>query len=86
MRVLGDDALVPERNRMTAPERFTHELSVAQPYFYEIPSGGRAADGKLAARARVQLVRDEGEFSWVVDEAGVLVVTQRAGLAPLPST
>jgi len=85
LQVLGDEALIPERNRASAPpERFTHELTVAQNYYYEPPITPRAADGTFAAGTRFLWVGEAGEFCWVVDEAGVLVVTERAGLAPIP--
>ncbi len=86
VQVLGDEALVPERNRASPPpQHFSHELTVAQDYYYDVPGDPRMADGRYAAGTRLLLVGEAGELCWVVDEAGVLVVTERAGLARLPS-
>jgi len=85
MQVLGDEALVPERNRMGAPpDTFTHRVERAQPYYYDLPVGPRGADGAFQAGAEVQLLHEGADgYCWVVDEAGVRVATRQAGLIPL---
>lgn len=85
IQVLGDEALVPERNRMgSPPDTFTHRVELAQAFYYDLPVGSRGPDGTLHADAQVKLLHEAADgYCWVVDEAGIRVATKRAGLVPL---
>lgn len=82
--VLPDSALVPADKQRAPPRRFTHRVLADQPFHFEAPQGDQAADGQLQAGARVKLLQQgEGPLCTVVDEHGVCVVTDFAGLQPL---
>ena len=83
--VLGDDALVPERNLVRpAPNRFTHELLVDEPYTYDRPERARTPDGVLTTGTPVVLLVEEGERCRVVDAGGLYVEVRCASLRQLP--
>jgi hypothetical protein len=81
--VLGDEALVPERNLVRPPpNRFTHELVVDEPYRLDRPGGD--PDGVLPARTRVVLLVEGPDRCRVVDGRGLYVEVSRASLRRLP--
>jgi hypothetical protein len=85
--VLPSAALVPATNLVQpAPTHFTHQVPVAQPFFYAVPQGQAVADGQFEAGTEVVLRQAVGA-TWcqVVDGRGLCVVTAREGLAPLSS-
>lgn len=84
---LPDDALVPKENLVSPPpDKFTHKLRHAQPYFFD-----RARDakprGELAAGTPVVLL-SHGSGAWcrVVDGRGLRVETAFDGLTAIKST
>lgn len=83
--VLGDASLVPPRNLVhPRPNRFTHELTKSQPYYYGDAQSAEAPDGELAAGAQVVLmVHDGGAYCRIVDDQGLYVDTAYEGLRPL---
>lgn len=79
--VLPESAVVPERSSISPPpNRFTHEVVVAQPYYFShAPSGAPA--GEFAPHTKVALLRYEGgERCNVVDGRGLYVETSYRGL------
>jgi len=82
--VLPDSALVPADKQRAPPRRFTHRVRATQAFHFEAPQADQAADGQLPAGARVKLLQQgDGPLCTVVDEHGVCVVTDFAGLQPL---
>lgn len=84
--VLPESAVVPDKNIIRpAPNRFTHELARAQPFYYDESSRGCAPDGELPAGTRVVLlVHDEGDpFCRVADGRGLYVEVEYKSLKPL---
>jgi hypothetical protein len=81
MQELPQDALVPDVNRDEPPASFTHEVVRRQPFYFDesttVPAG-HFAPGTLVA-----LVKDDGEFSTVIERHGVRVRTPFAGLRKL---
>lgn len=85
MEILPDSALVPVGNLIEPPpNRFTHAVKSAQPYYYSAPRKGAAADGEFAAGTEVVLIsHDDGPHCRVADGRGLLMTTAFAGLRPL---
>jgi hypothetical protein len=82
--VLGEEALVPERNVIEPPpNRFTHVLTDDEPYRFDRPAGPREFDGVLAAGTPVALLVDGPERCRVVDGRGLYVEITRASLREL---
>jgi hypothetical protein len=82
--VLGDESLVPERSLVRpAPNRFTHELLVDEPYNFDHPERARKPDGVLPAGTPVVLLVDDGERCRVVDAEGLYVEVRCASLRKL---
>jgi hypothetical protein len=83
--VLGEEALVPERNLVRPPpNRFTHELLVDEPYTLDRPKRAGDPDGVLPARTRVVLLVEGPERCRVVDGSGLYVEVRRTSLRALP--
>jgi len=80
--VLGEETLVPPECLVTPPERFTHRLTRAQPFWFDRASDARPS-GELPAGTEVQLTRHDGTWCRVVDRRGLRVETAAEGLAPL---
>jgi len=67
---------VPDENIIRpAPNRFTHELARAQPFYFDESRRGGAPDGEFPAGTRVVLlVHDDGDsFCRVADGRGLYV-------------
>jgi hypothetical protein len=72
VRVLGEEALVPESSVISpAPNRFSHELT--------------GQDGPFSAGTRVLLLVEGGERCWVADAAGTYAEVKSASLRELSS-
>jgi hypothetical protein len=83
--VLGEEALVPERNIVRPPpNRFTHELTVDEPYRLDRPKRAAEPDGVLPASTRVVLLVESADHCRVVDGNGLYVEVRRASLRRLP--
>jgi hypothetical protein len=83
--VLGDEALVPERNVIRPPpNHFTHELVVDEPYRFDRPEDTGQPDGVLPAGTPVALLVDGPDRCRVVDGSGLYVEVRRASLRKLP--
>jgi hypothetical protein len=83
--VLGQEALVPDRNVIEPPpNRFTHVLTVDEPYRFDRPESTPEPDGVLAAGSQVALLVDGPERCRVVDGRGLYVEVRRASLRELP--
>jgi hypothetical protein len=82
--VLDDRALVTARNLIKPPpNQFTHQVTHAQPYFFEDRKG--SADGEFPAGSLVVLlVHDGGPDCRVVDGQGLYVLTAFSGLKAIP--
>ena len=82
--VLPENALVPERSSISPPpNRFTHEIVAAQPYYFGGADSDRPA-GEFAAKTKVVLVRYEGgDRCNVIDGRGLYVETDYRGLRTL---
>jgi hypothetical protein len=81
MSVLPDSAVVPEKNLLPPPKKFTHLVAAEQPYFYSDAPMPAKPDGKFAAGTRVLLSsHDDGAICRVVDERGLHVFTAWEGL------
>lgn len=82
--VLGDKALVPESNIVRpAPQRFTHELVVDEPFHFDGPQRGPAPDGRLPAGTRVAVLAVGDDHCRVADASGLCVDVRRASLREL---
>ena len=81
--VLGDAALVPEHNLVKPrPNQFTHMVLRSQPYYFGATQD--QPDGELREGTRVVLmVYDGGHSCRVIDEQGLYVETEYAGLRRL---
>jgi hypothetical protein len=81
--VLGEDALVPERNLIAPPpNQFTHELTRPLPFYYAEAQEGEAPAGQFPAGTRVVLLRYEGgRHCRVADGHGLYVETEYDGLS-----
>jgi hypothetical protein len=84
VRVLRDEALVPEQNVVRPPpNRFTHELVAAEPYRFDRPARGEEPDGVLPAGTRVVLLVEDADGCRVVDGSGLYVAVSRTSLRKL---
>jgi hypothetical protein len=84
--VLSDEALVPEGNVVRpAPNRFTHELLVDEPYRFERPERADEPDGVLPAGTPVVVLVDGPDRCRVVDGSGLYVEVRRESLGKLPA-
>jgi hypothetical protein len=85
--VLDDAALVPERHVVRpAPNRFSHEIVVDEPYRFDRPEPVADPDGVLHAGTRVVLLVEGPDRCWVVDPSGLYVEIGRASLRELSDT
>jgi hypothetical protein len=83
--VLGEEALVPDRNLVRpAPNRFTHELLVDEPYRLDRAERSTDMDGVLPARTKVVLLVERRDRCRVVDGRGLYVEVRRSSLRRLP--
>jgi Leishmanolysin len=83
--VLGEESLVPDRNVVRpAPNRFTHELLVDEPYRLDRPEPSTDTDGVLPARTKVVLLVERRDRCRVVDGRGLYVEVRRSSLRRLP--
>jgi hypothetical protein len=84
--VLGEGALVPDQHYVRpAPNRFSHELAVDEPYRFDRPERAADPDGVLPAGTRVLLLVDGPDRARVVDGSGLYVEVRRASLRELPA-
>lgn len=82
--VLPESAMVPPGNSVSpSPNRFTHRVTEAAPFFYGTAAEGSVADGELAAGTRVVLMVESGARSRVVSENGLYVDVETGRLEPL---
>jgi len=84
MTTLPASAQIPKGNLRRRPARYTHRLTVPQPYFYA-PGDSSNPAGTFEAGTRVARLSDEGPLCHVVDSRGLSVYTSCAGLEPLPA-
>jgi hypothetical protein len=85
--VLDKKALIPERNLVRpAPNHFTHELVVDEPYHFDRPDQLDEPDGVLPARTQVALLVVGDERCRVVAGNGLYVEVRRASLRKLPDS
>jgi hypothetical protein len=83
--VLGDEALVPDQNVVRpAPNRFTHQLLVDEPYRFDRPVPAAEPDGVLPAGTPVVMLVEGPERCRVVDASGLYVEVRRGSLRELP--
>lgn len=83
--VLADEALVPEGNVIRpAPNRFTHELLVDEPYRFDRPESAGAPAGVLPAGTPVVLLVEGPDRCRVVDGSGLYVDVRCTSLRKLP--
>ena len=80
--VLSDDALVPDKNLISPPDHFTHQLTRAEPYYFGSAHSGRP-DGEFPAGTKVLLIGDDGDRCRVADEQGLYVEIACAALTKL---
>lgn len=83
--VLGEGSLIPPENQIRpAPNRFTHQLVDAEPFYFRCHAGRNAPDGRLEAGTRVVLLRyDGGARCRVADGRGLHVEVSYGSLAEL---
>jgi hypothetical protein len=82
--ILPDSSLVPEGNLVRpAPTRFTHKLTVKQPFHFTGSDQTSPPDGLLPAGTKVVLIKADGDVCQVVDSRGLRVTTSREGLRRL---
>ena len=84
--VLPESALIPKANLLEPPpERFTHEVKAAQPYYYGKSADAAHPDGTFEAGAKVAVLgHDRRPLCRVADARGLSVFTAFEGLAALP--
>ena len=85
VNVVPESSMIPPENRSDPPpQRFTHELKVAQPYYYSKTRPRQAADGRFSAGTPVVLLaHDGGRMCRVADARGLSVETSYSGLRKL---
>lgn len=83
--VLGENAIVPERNLISpAPNQFTHKLTQPQHYYFTGAQKGVPADGQFPTGTKVVLlVYDGGSYCRVADERGLYVEIEYDSLEKL---
>jgi hypothetical protein len=82
--VLGEEALLPERNVVRPPpNRFTHQLAVDEPYRLDRPERSAETDGVLPAGTRVVVLVEGPDRCRVVDGRGLYVEVRRDSLREL---
>jgi hypothetical protein len=82
--VLGEEALLPERNVVRPPpNRFTHQLTVDEPYRLDRPERSAEPDGVFPAGTRVVLLVEGPDRCRVVDGRGLYVEVRRDSLLEL---
>ena len=83
--VVPESAMIPPENLIVPPPTgFTHELKVAQPYYYSKTRPRQVADGRFSAGTSVVLLaHDGGRMCRVADARGLLVETSYSGLRKL---
>jgi hypothetical protein len=83
--VLPDSSLVPPDCVISpAPNQFTHEVAVAQPFYFSRGEPGDRPSGDFVPGTRVALLlRYDGKMCRVVDGAGLYVSTAFQGLRRL---
>jgi hypothetical protein len=82
--VLGEEALLPERNVVRPPpNRFTHQLTVDEPYRLDRPERSAEPDGVFPAGTRVVLLVEGPDRCRVVDGRGLYVEVRRDSLREL---
>jgi hypothetical protein len=83
--VLPANAVIPAKNLIVPPpNRFTHEVAEAAPYYYDDPRQARSPDGKFAAGTPVVLLAcDEGGHCRVADGRGLYVTIPSDSLRKL---
>jgi hypothetical protein len=85
--VLPDDAVVPDENVIRpAPNRFTHELFVDEPYRFDRSDAAGEPDGVLPAGTPVVVLVEGTDRSRVVDGRGLYIDVRRASLRKLSDT
>lgn len=81
--VLGDDALIPASNLVDSlPDRFTHELSVDEPYRYDGVTDDQRPSGTLPAGTPVAIVSEGRDRCRVVDQRGLAVNVRGSSVRP----
>jgi hypothetical protein len=84
--VLGEEALLPERNVVRPPpNRFTHELLADEPYRLDRPERSDKPDGVLPSGTRVVVLVEAPDHCRVVDGRGLYVEVRRDSLRELPA-
>jgi hypothetical protein len=82
--ILSDRSLIPPANLIAPPpNRFSHATTRAQPYFWSEEALDEPPAGTFEADLRVLLLRDDGRYARVVDEHGLYVLVELAGLSPI---
>lgn len=78
--------MVPDKNIIRpAPNQYTHELTRAQPFYFDGAQQGRQPDGELPAGAKVVLLfHDGGAYCHVADGRGLYVEVEYDALRRLP--
>lgn len=79
---MDDAALVPSRNHVAPPDRFTHQVVASAPYWYD-GAGAKPPDGELPAGSKVLLTTGDGRFCAVIDPRGLFVQVPCEMLGPL---
>jgi hypothetical protein len=84
-RVLSERSLVPQANQIRpAPNHFTHQLIITEPFYFGSEADSDAPDGQLDAGTKVVLLRyDGGARCRVADGRGLYVEISYANLAKL---
>jgi hypothetical protein len=84
--ILPDESIVPEKNLVSPhPNKFTHELSRTEPYYYSESAQGKKADGKFSKGTKVVMLRHDGPTCRVVDRRGLYVEVAYDSLKPISS-
>lgn len=85
--VVGDDALVPPSNLLVPPpNRFSHVLTLDEPYRFDRPRPDDEPDGVLTSGTPVLLIVDDGHRCRVADAQGLYVEVRRDSLRDRPDT
>ncbi|HSK80832.1 MAG TPA: hypothetical protein VLQ45_30550 [Thermoanaerobaculia bacterium] len=83
--ILPENSMVPDRNLVSpAPDQFTHELIRSQLFYLHGALQGAQPIGEFPAGTKVVLMtHDGGDYCRVVDQRGLYVETEYAGLKKL---